>query len=206
MDATCSQSETISVRIAETNGQIAALEAELDCIPPQKETLLAQKEIDQPALDTLEAHEERQVRTLLNLRQRGVLLARQQEEAEVAEAGERVIAIAARMQDLAREEATAAATFRKTEAALTRAVERLAALHGEAGNITEEQEFLHARYGAPRQDFADFGKLPSRENSSALIFKSLHRFWLRAEFSRGDWVRKLEQWENAQYKLAQKCT
>jgi len=184
------KSAILAARISEAKSQIVRYEAELARIPEEKEKLLGAVSIDQEAVNALEATEERLTRDLANLRSRVALLERQREGAEIEEAQMRVDAIAARMRQLQTEEDAAQRAFVAAEEAFTRAVERLVAVHTEAGDITGELEYLIERYHATRRELADLQKLPNREESATRIFESLRKFWLREERGESEWARK----------------
>jgi chromosome segregation ATPase len=198
MDTTPTLAARIAERIEETQQQIQALESCLAHLVPQKQALLGAEVLDEAALAQLNARGNELMDQADQLRERLTLLGHKQEEAEQDEARARVTVIVARVQQIATETTTTLATYQKAESALTRTVEKLATLHQEAGDLTEEMAYLCDRYQVPWQELADIGRLPNREDAAARIFDRLRLYWLKTEHGRNEWTRRREAWEKEQ--------
>jgi len=196
-DTPATRSSTIAARIKETESEIATLEVELGRIPTQKEILLAKEELDQPALDALEAQEERQAKALANLRVRVSLLVKQQEAAEAEEAGQRLHAIVAEAEKIVEAEGHALAAYDAAVKVLAGCTQVLADLHRQRSELGGEEVFLVERYRLSRLTIPQLKEMPNFfEISSKLvgIFSSARQD--------SPWGRKRSEW-HAQRSMSQ---
>lgn len=189
-DKTPNRSSIIASRIGETKAQIAALESELDRIPAQKEALLATEAIDQPALDTLEAQEERQAKALANLRVRVSLLVKQQESAEAEEAAQRLRQIVAEAERLIEREGPARAAYDAAVKVLAGCAQVIADLHKQRSELGSEEVFLVERHKLPRLTIPQLKEIPN----SFEVSSKLGGIYSSARQDESPWVRKRSQW------------
>jgi hypothetical protein len=185
-------SEVFAARISETKAQIATLEADLAKIPTRKAALLAQDEIDQTALDTLEAEEERCAKTITNLKVRVTLLAERQESAEGEEAKQRLHAIVAEAEKLVELEGPALAAFGAAVKVLAGRAQVIADLHKKHSELGSERVYLIERYRLSPVSMPQLQEMPNGvkvSNELAGIFSS-------ARQQDSPWVRKRSEWHD----------
>lgn len=189
---TPNRSSILASRIKETESEIAALESELARIPTQKEMLLAKEELNQPALDTLEAQEERQTKALANLRVRVGLLMKQQESAEAEEATQRLQQIVAEAERLIERAGPALAAYDEAVTALAERAQAIAELHRQQSELVYEEVFLIERYRLNRTGVPRLGELPKAFDVGA----KLGGIFASANQQESPWKTKRSQWEN----------